>query len=215
MLRAPDEPHGEMARRAERARWKAPPLAAFLAPTPEVARRLLGWILIHETEAGLVAGRIVETEAYLSVDDPASHSHRGPTARNASMFAAPGHAYVYLSYGMHRCFNVVTARSGVGEAVLVRALEPVAGLEIMRARRGVVRDRDVASGPGKLCQALGIGLEHDGADLRSSRLRLGVPPEGSAPEIEVAIGPRVGITRAAELALRFVVRGSPWASRGR
>jgi DNA-3-methyladenine glycosylase len=202
-----------MARRAEGAGWKAPARAAFLAPTPEVARRLLGWILLHETDEGLLAGRIVETEAYLAVDDPASHSHRGPTPRNASMFGEPGHAYVYLSYGMHRCFNVVTARSGVGEAVLVRALEPLVGIELMRARRGVARDRDLASGPGKLCQALGIGLEHDGADLRRSRLRLAVPPEGTAPAIEVAIGPRVGITQAAELALRFVVRGSEWASR--
>lgn len=209
----PDGPRGEMARRAELARWKPPPRAAFLAPTPEVAQRLLGWILIHETDAGLVAGRIVETEAYLSVDDPASHSHRGQTARNASMFGEPGRAYVYLSYGMHRCFNVVTARSGVGEAVLVRALEPLAGLEIMRERRGVTRDRDLASGPGKLCQALGIELEHDGADLRSSSLRLAVPPQGPTIGIEVAIGPRVGITRAAGLALRFVVRGTEWASR--
>jgi DNA-3-methyladenine glycosylase len=202
-----------MARRAELAGWKAPPRSAFLAPTPDVARGLLGWVLAHETRAGLVAGRIVETEAYLGLADPAAHSYRGETARCASMFGAPGHAYVYLSYGMHRCFNVVTQRAGIGEAVLVRALEPLVGLDVMRARRGVERARDLASGPGKLCQALGIELEDDGADLLRSRLRLLVPPASAPSAIEVAVGPRIGITRAADLALRFVVRGSPWASR--
>lgn len=180
------------------------------APTPEVARALLGWRIVrkHERRRGLVVGRIVETEAYLAVDDAASHSAMGPTERNRAMFLAPGHAYVYLVYGLHHCLNVVTAPEGVGEAVLVRALEPVAGLATMRARRGPgVADRDLCRGPGRLCQAFGLTRDHDGLHLGRGGLRL-LPPEPGAPIVEAVVGPRVGITKAADLPLRFRAAGS-------
>ncbi len=177
-----------------------------------MARALIGAVLAHESSAGLAVGRIVETEAYLSLGDPASHSHRGRTARNASMFGEPGSAYVYLCYGVHRCFNVVTAPVDTGEAVLVRALQPLGGHELMRRRRGGVRDRDLCNGPGKLCAALGIDLAHDGARLARGALRLWIPRDATG-EVAIERGPRIGITHAAELPLRFVLRGSPWASR--
>ncbi len=197
------------------ASWARPRRARFLAPTHVVARDLIGWLLVQETRAGLRAGRIVETEAYLAEGDAASHSHCGPTPRNAAMFGPPGHAYVYRSYGVHWCFNVVTAPTGVGEAVLVRALEPVAGLEAMRALRGGARDRDLCRGPGRLTQALGISGAHDGVDLTRGALRLLVPREPRpADGPRIASGPRVGISRAVALALRFREDGSAWVSRG-
>lgn len=201
---------------AVRADWRrtvrAPRVHELARPTIVVARDLIGAVLEHETAEGVAAGRIVETEAYLSVGDPASHSHRGRTDRNDSMFGPPGRAYVYLCYGVHRCFNVVTAQVGTGEAVLVRALEPLEGEELMRSRRGVARDRELCSGPGKLCAALGIELAHDGADLARSALRLWWP-RSSSTDLTVAAGPRIGIRHAADLPLRFSVRDSPWTSR--
>lgn len=200
----------------DRADWsrsfRAARRAEFERETIEVARALIGAVLLHQASDGVAAGRIVETEAYLAVDDPASHSHRGPTPRNASMFGAPGRAYVYTSYGMHRCFNVVTAPRGVGEAVLVRALEPMAGSELMRARRGAVPDRNLCRGPGNLCVALGITREHDGCSLSRGALRILWPRTAFAASA-IASGPRVGISRAVELPLRFVLQGSAWLSR--
>ncbi|MBK7643173.1 MAG: DNA-3-methyladenine glycosylase [Planctomycetes bacterium] len=184
----------------------------FELPTVELARALIGCRLVHELRGGRVCGRIVETEAYLR-DDPASHSFRGPTPRNASMFGPPGRAYVYLVYGMHECFNVVSAEEGVGEAVLVRALEPLEGLERMRRRRGVNAARELCRGPGRLSVALGITRAHDGADLRAGALRIEPPGRGHEPGAIVA-GPRVGIRQAAERALRFRAADSPWVSRG-
>ncbi|MBL8861336.1 MAG: DNA-3-methyladenine glycosylase [Planctomycetes bacterium] len=193
-----------------RAGLRAPCAADLRLSTPELARALLGAVLVHETEEGLAAGRIVETEAYLASGDAASHSRSGPTARNASMFGPPGRAYVYLSYGVHCCFNVVSAARGVGEAVLVRALEPLAGLDLMRARRGHGASRSLCAGPGRLCQALAIGLAHDGADLTRGRLRLWLP---RGPVSAIAVTPRVGVSRDAHLPLRFLLAGSAFASR--
>lgn len=176
-----------------------------------VARDLIGCFLVHDLDGERLVGRIVEVEAYESRGDAASHSARGPTPRNASMFGPPGHAYVYLSYGVHHCFNVVTAEEGVGEAVLIRALEPLCGLESMRARRGGVADRDLCRGPGRMARALGFELEHDGVDLVRGSIGVHVPTGRSRPRIDR--GPRIGITKSIDLPLRFVERGSRHASR--
>ena len=181
----------------------------FEQPTVEVARALLGCVLVVETEAGRAAGRVVETEAYLSTGDEASHSARGRTARNASMFAAPGTAYVYQIYGVHFCLNVVTAPVGVGEPVLLRALEPLEGLELMAARRGRSTPRELCSGPGKLVQALGVSRELDGCAFGRDGLTI---LQGEEVR-EIAAGPRIGLTKAKELPLRFCVRESSWLSR--
>ena len=184
----------------------------FRGTTEAVARRLLSCALVHETPQGRVAGRIVETEAYLAKGDPAAHSQGGETPRNASMFRSAGRAYVYRIYGIHHCFNVVTGREGAGEAVLVRALEPLEGLEQMVSRRGRSDPRELCSGPGKLVQALGITREHDGLELSRGVLRI-EPLEVPRPRIEK--GPRVGISRAKELDLRFWVQASSFVSRAR
>ena len=166
------------------------------------APRLLGVEVVTRIGAAVARGRIVETEAYLAEGDAASHSASGPTRRNASMFAASGAGYVYLIYGMHLCFNVVTGAAGRGEAVLIRALEPLEGLEAMRSRRGDrVGDRDLCRGPGRLTQALGIEREDDGgALLAEGRIQL---IARSAAPAAVEVGPRIGITKSAELPLRF------------
>lgn len=186
--------------------------AQLSGPSEEVARRLLGMRLVHDGSDGRCGGRIVETEAYLAEGDEASHSFRGRTARNASMFLAPGHAYIYLIYGMHLCFNVVTGPPGVGEAVLVRALEPLTGLDAMRARRGDVGDRDLCNGPGKLVQALGFDRAFDGATLLNGQLRL-LPPLGDARAPVIRSGPRVGITKSIARPLRYWIDGNACVSR--
>lgn len=167
-----------------------------------LARDLLGWSLL----VGGVGGRIVETEAYHH-EDPASHSFNGRTERNAAMFGPPGCAYVYRSYGVHWCFNIVCGETP-GSAVLIRGLEPTAGLEIMTARRGRADPRSLCSGPGKLCQALGVSQYHDGLALDSAPFEL-IPGEAQS----VVVGPRIGISKAVEVPWRFGEAGSRFLSR--
>ena len=176
----------------------------FARSVHEVAPELIGATLLLDG----VGGTIVEVEAY-DQDDPASHGFRGRTARTASMFGPPGHAYVYRSYGIHWCLNLVCAEEGRAEAALVRALEPTRGLEAMRERRAVDAMRALCSGPGKLCQALGITRVHDGLSLDEPPFEL-LEREF---EPELAVGPRIGITRAAEQPWRYGLAGSPFLSR--
>jgi DNA-3-methyladenine glycosylase len=170
-----------------------------------VARDLLGKVLIH----GDTAGIIIETEAYPGGDDLASHSAAGITDRTKVIFGPPGHAYVYLSYGIHACMNIVADAEGSAGCVLIRALEPVAGVEAMRGRRQAARrsptqPRDLASGPGKLTQALGITLGHYGTDLTQGEFVVREPAEAKRFHIDVT--PRIGITKCADRLLRFVIR---------
>jgi DNA-3-methyladenine glycosylase len=165
----------------------------------EVAPDLLNKVFV----AGECAGRIVEVEAYRP-DDPASHSFRGRTPRNAAMFAPGGLLYVYFTYGMHFCANVVTGAAGDGQAVLLRAVTPCRGIEIMRARRGARSDRILADGPGKLCQAFGIDRSHDGTDLVRSG-ELFVADDGTPPPAEPLVGSRVGIRHGVEKPWRWRV----------
>ncbi|MBE7734304.1 DNA-3-methyladenine glycosylase [Devosia faecipullorum] len=173
----------------------------FDRPVLDVSAALIGAELLF---AG-IGGKIVEVEAY-DRTDPASHSYRGMTPRNAAMFGPPGHAYVYKIYGMHFCLNFVCRP---GSAVLIRALQPLAGLEKMRERRGGVGEKQLCSGPGKLAQALGIDLRHDGLALDAEPFAL-LPPEGRPA---IASGPRIGITKGAEAPWRLVLAGSPFLSR--
>ncbi len=185
------------------------PRAFYERETTMVARDLLGRVLTHETDEGELAGVIVETEAY-GPDDPANHAFRGPSERNRVMFGPPGHAYVYMIYGRNWCVNAVTGGEGVGEAVLIRALEPLAGIEQMRRNRGVEDARLLCRGPGNLCRALGIAGALNGADLTCGPLIIA----GSAPAgIEIAVSSRVGISLAADRPWRFHIAGSPFVSR--
>jgi DNA-3-methyladenine glycosylase len=176
----------------------------FARSVHEVAPELVGCTLLVDG----VGGRIVEVEAY-APDDPASHGFRGQTPRNRAMFGPAGHAYVYRSYGVHWCLNLVCAGEGIPEAVLVRALEPTVGVERMRARRGLEAERLLCAGPGRLCQALAVGGEHDGLPLDRPPFEL----RSAEHPVEVDAGLRVGITRAAELPWRYVLAGSPFVSR--
>jgi DNA-3-methyladenine glycosylase len=176
----------------------------FARPVAEVGRELLGATLLVEG----VGGRIVELELY-DHEDPASHGYRGKTERNAAMFGPPGHAYVYRSYGIHWCLNFVCAEEGVAAAVLIRALEPTHGLAEMRARRGLDEPRLLCSGPGRLCQALGITKELDGSPLDGPPFELRAR---EAPVDTVAV-PRIGITRAVDLPWRYAEAGSRFLSR--
>lgn len=179
-----------------------------------MAPELLGRVLVRILPGGeRLSGAIVEAEAY-EPGDPASHGFRGPTRRNASMFGPPGRLYVYFTYGHHWMMNVVTRETGVGSAVLIRALEPLEGLEAMAGHRARTDPRDLCSGPGKLAQALGVDRSGDGADLVRGRevwLEAGEP----VPAERIQTGPRVGVSVGGERAWRFFVRDSPWASRWR
>ena len=177
-----------------------------------VARELLGAVLSCESDEGIASGRIVETEAYLGPHDPACHAVAGRTRRTWHLHGPPGHAYVYFIYGTYWCFNAVTLPEGVGSAVLVRGLEPLEGLALMRRRRPAAkRDRDLCNGPGKLCLALGIDGRHDGVPLTRGALTIHRGIE--IPDADVEVTPRIGITQAADWPLRYLVRGSEHASR--
>jgi DNA-3-methyladenine glycosylase len=173
----------------------------------EVARDLIGC----RVAVGETAGVIVETEAY-EASDPACHAYIGRTTRNEVLFGPPGHAYVYLSYGIHSLLNFVTEREGTASAVLIRALEPTEGIELMRTRRAREDIEGLCSGPGKLTEALGVDLSLNGADLLVPPFEL-APPTGQWADVEIATGPRIGITKAAELPWRYCAAGNRHVSR--
>ena len=191
----------------------------FARPCLTVAPELVGAYLVHRLADGArLVGRIVEVEAYLGGGrDPGSHAHRGPTPRNRVMFAAPGRLYVYRSYGIHTCANVVCEPEGQAAAVLLRALEPLEGCARMRAQRGLPRgapEREIANGPGKLCQALGISLEHYGRNLLRGSLSLR-RPAAHDPDLEIVTSRRIGLSRGVERQYRFYARGNRFVGRTR
>jgi DNA-3-methyladenine glycosylase len=191
------------------------PVSFFRRSAEVVARDLLGATIVSTLGGARAAGRIIETEAYLGRDDPASHAYRGRLHRgNASLYATPGTWYVYRSYGIHWCANLVCEGPGPGGAVLLRAILPAEGVETMRGRRGGAGDRDLSNGPGKLCQALSISDALDGTPMRGSA----VVVAGAGPEtLSVLVTPRIGITKAVEWPLRFLIEPAgtaPAGSRG-
>jgi len=196
----------------------APLPRSFFAPSAKVvAPRLLGHWLIRRLPGGFCGGPIVETEAYL-VNDPAAHGYRGETARNRVMFGPPGRAYVYFIYGVHYCVNAVCQPAGRAEAVLIRAIEAEFGEETMRQNRHVARSVQLTNGPGKLCAALAIDRSLDGADLCDASSPLFIARNPRAPAWRrrcgpLALGVRLGLTRAADWPLRFYLLGSPFVSR--
>ena len=189
------------------------PAAFYDRDTELVSRELLGCVLECTTAEGKASGVIVETEAYVGEHDPACHAAAGRTKRTTPLYGRPGIAYVYFIYGMYWCVNAVTRAEGLPSAVLIRALEPLAGIELMRARRGPARsDRELANGPGKLCIALGIGREHNGVSLQRGAL---VIREGErVADRDVVVAPRIGIKKAADWPLRWYVRNNEFVSRG-
>ena len=185
------------------------PRSFYDRPTVTVARELLGKILVHKSTAGM----IVETEAYLGGDDLAAHSARGITERTRVIFGPPGHAYVYFVYGMYECLKLVAEPAGKPGCVLLRALEPLAGIGVMRRRRpGARRLRDLASGPGRLTLALGITRAHNGADVTTGALVVRQPRE--AARLQIGVTPRIGIRHCADWPLRFIVQDNPFVSGG-
>lgn len=192
-------------------RWKVLPRTFYRRDPRAVAPELLNKLLVRDDGR---AGRIVEVEAYCGSEDPAAHTFRGKTARNATMFGPAGHMYVYFTYGMHWCANAVCGEVGEGVGVLIRAIEPVAGIELMRvARPRVVRDRDLASGPARLAQAMGITGELDGIDLVKGERGFSIASDGTPPPVDAVAGPRIGISRGTEHPWRWHVPAHPHVSR--
>ena len=189
----------------------------YARPTLTVARELLGQRMVRRLDGERLAGRIVEVEAYIGATDRSSHARSGKTARNAAMFGAPGHAYVYLIYGLYHCLNLVTEADGFPAAVLIRALEPLEGIPTQRQLRGTQRPpRDLTRGPGRLCQALAIDLQFNGSDLCSPQAQLWVEYDEKIPAPQVIQSPRIGVrgdTAALTARWRFLVRDNPWISR--
>ena len=182
--------------------------AFYERETVQVARELLGKVLVH----GETAGRIVETEAYLGGDDLASHSARGVTERTRVIFGPPGHAYVYFIYGMYECLNLVAEPAGKAGCVLIRALEPLYGIDVMRLRRpGARKLEDLASGPGKLTLAMGITRAQNGMDVTRGEFAVREPREEA--QIEIVVTPRIGISECADWPLRFLIGGNRFVSR--
>lgn len=190
-------------------------MAEYLAPsffnrsTIEVAKALLGCYLINETKEGTTIGKIVETEAYLS-NDPASHSFNGKTKRNEPMFSHPGTIYIYFTYGMYHCFNIATKEKGIGEAVLIRSLEPIKGIELMKKRRKTDNIKELCNGPAKLVQALGISKELNNSQINSSSLKILQPDDN---KIKIIKTRRVGISKGADLPLRFFIKDNNFISK--
>lgn len=184
------------------------PQAFFEKDAPDLAKDLLGCKLVHESPEGLTAGLIVETEAY-SQEDAASHTYNGETERTRAMFGPAGHAYIYFTYGMHYCFNVVSGSVGHGQGVLIRALQPVAGLELMRSRRHKDHAKDFCNGPAKLVQALGITKADYGKPLFEGNLCI----ESRESEPLISSGPRIGITKAIDAPWRFWITDNEFISR--
>lgn len=176
----------------------------------EVARDLLGKILVHRTKEGVTSGKIVETESYLPFNDPACHAVRGKTKRNYVMFGKPGRSYVYFIYGNYYCLNAVCEKEGTPAAVLIRALEPQEGIPLMQKRRKVKEVKNLCSGPGKLCQALGIRREENDQDLTEGDL---VIRAGGEKRMKIIARPRVGIEVGSDKLLRFYIEGSPFISK--
>ena len=186
------------------------PAGFYARETELVARELLGATLECTVRGTRCSGRIVETEAYTGEEDLACHAAAGRTARTEILYGPPGRAYVYFVYGMHWCVNAVTRRAGLPSAVLIRALEPLEGIAAMRRRRGVKRDRDLTNGPAKLCDALAITGAHNGVSLQTSALQ--ILQGDRVPDADVAITARIGISRAVEDPLRWIVRSSQFVS---
>ncbi len=178
-------------------------------PASKSAPQLLGCRLLYESGKGTTSGMIIETEAYLG-DDPASHSYNGKTPRNEVMFGPSGRAYIYFTYGMHYCFNIVTGRPGEGEAVLIRALEPIEGLALMKKRRRQQDIKNLCSGPAKLVQAMGITSGCNGQDLSAGRLRL---LAAGSRDFDIVRATRIGIKKSTDKKLRFYIRDNPYISR--
>jgi DNA-3-methyladenine glycosylase len=188
----------------------------FARDTLTVARELLGQRLVRVQDGQRLSGRIVEVEAYVGEQDQACHARCGRTERNAVMYGPPGHAYVYFVYGMHYCLNAVTEREGFPAAVLIRALEPVEGIAVMRQKRNGRTDGELAAGPARLCQALGVDRRLNGIDLCVADAVLFIEQDGAVPDEKVATGPRVGVRgdkAALSVPWRFHVRGNRFASR--
>ena len=193
--------------------FKRLPRSFYLRPTLIVAKYLLGKYFVRTLGKQTLVGKIVEVEAYLGEKDPASHTYRGKTKRNEVMFKKGGHLYVYFTYGMHFCANVVTEKEGIGHAVLLRAIEPVEGLELMRRNRGYSTDesdKNLTNGPAKMCEAYGIGREENGTDLLGDKIF--ITTGESITKSGIAASQRIGIRKATDKKWRFYIKGNDFVS---